>query len=93
LLFSVSDQSVRYRLLHMRDLADSDDLVLTQQFLAQMLGVTRPSVSVAASPLQKAGLIKYSRGRMRLLNVVGLKKGACECYGTVKAHSCFRTSN
>jgi CRP-like cAMP-binding protein len=73
-------------LLHMRDLADSDDLVLTQQFLAQMLGVTRPSVSVAASPLQKARLIKYSRGRIRLLNVAGLKKGACECYDTVKAH-------
>ena len=74
-------------LLHMRDLADSDDLVLTQQFLAQMLGVTRPSVSVAASPLQKAGLIKYSRGRIRVLDVKGLKKRACECYDTVKGHS------
>ena len=73
-------------LLHMRDLADSDDLMLTQQFLAQMLGVTRPSVSIVASPLQKAGLIKYKRGRIQVLDVKGLKKDACECYGTVKAH-------
>ena len=73
-------------LLHMRDLAGSDDLMLTQEFLAQMLGVRRPSVSIVASPLQKAGLIKYSRGRIRVLDVKGLKKGACECYDTVKAH-------
>ena len=73
-------------LLHMRDFAGSDDLMLTQEFLAQMLGVRRPSVSIVASPLQKAGLIKYSRGRMRVLDVKGLKKEACECYGTVKAH-------
>ena len=73
-------------LLYMRDLAGSDDLMLTQEFLAQMLSVRRPSVSIVASPLQKAGLIKYSRGRMRLLDVKGLEKRACECYGTVKAH-------
>jgi CRP-like cAMP-binding protein len=73
-------------LLHMRDLAGSDDLSLTQEFLAQMLSVRRPSVSIVASPLQKAGLIKYSRGRIRVLNVKGLQKRACECYGTVKAH-------
>jgi CRP-like cAMP-binding protein len=73
-------------LLYMRDLAGSDDFQLTQEFLAQMLGVRRPSVSLAANPLQKAGLIKYSRGRMRLLDVKGLQKGACECYATVKEH-------
>jgi CRP-like cAMP-binding protein len=73
-------------LLYMRDLAGTDDLMLTQEFLAQMLSVRRPSVSIVASPLQKAGLIKYSRGRMRLLDVKGLEKRACECYGTVKAH-------
>ena len=73
-------------LLYMRDLAGSDDLMLTQEFLAQMLSVRRPSVSVVASPLQKAGLIKYSRGHVRLLDVKGLEKRACECYGTVKAH-------
>jgi CRP-like cAMP-binding protein len=74
-------------LLHMRDFAGSDDLMLTQEFLAQMLGVRRPSVSIVASPLQKAGLIKYSRGRIRVLDVKGLKKRACECYDTVKRHS------
>ena len=73
-------------LLHMRDFAGSDDLMLTQEFLAQMLGVRRPSVSIVASPLQKAGLIKYSRGRIRVLDFKGLKKEACECYDTVKAH-------
>ena len=73
-------------LLYMRDLAGSDDLMLTQEFLAQMLGVRRPSVSLVANTLQKKGLIKYSRGRMRLLDLKGLQKGACECYGTVKAH-------
>ena len=73
-------------LLYMRDLAGSDDLMLTQEFLAQMLSVRRPSMSIVASPLQKAGLIKYSRGRIRVLDVKGLQKRACECYGTVKAH-------
>jgi CRP-like cAMP-binding protein len=73
-------------LLYMRDLAGSDDLMLTQEFLAQMLSVRRPSVSIAAGPLQKAGLIKYSRGRIRVLNDKGLQKRACECYGAVKGH-------
>ena len=73
-------------LLFMRDLAGRDDLMLTQEFLAQMLSVRRPSVSIVAGPLQKAGLIKYSRGHVRLLDVKGLEKRACECYGTVKAH-------
>ena len=68
------------------DLAGGDELILTHEFLAQMLGVRRPSVSLAATTLQKAGLIKYSRGNIRLLDIKGLKKGSCECYGTVKAH-------
>jgi CRP-like cAMP-binding protein len=73
-------------LLRMRDLAGSDDLVLTQEFLAQMLGVRRPSVSIVANTLQKEGLIKYSRGNMRLLDIKGLLAGTCECYGVVKSH-------
>jgi CRP-like cAMP-binding protein len=73
-------------LLYMRDLAGSDELMLTQEFLAQMLSVRRPSVSMVANPLQKAGVFKYSRGRIRILDVKGLQKRACECYGTVKAH-------
>ena len=73
-------------LLHMRDFADSDEMTLTQDFLARMLGVQRPSVSLVANTLQKAGLIKYSRGHIRVLDADGLLKGACECYGVVKAH-------
>ena len=73
-------------LLRMRDLADGDELKLTQEFLAQMLGVTRPSVSLIANSLQDDGLITYRRGNMRLLDIEGLQAGSCECYGTVKNH-------
>src|SRR5215204_1091332 len=73
-------------LLRMRDLTGSDDLELTQEFLAQMLGVRRPSVSVVAGTLQQAGFIKYRRGHIRLLDIEGLREGSCECYSTVKAH-------
>ncbi len=73
-------------LLRMRDLAGSDDLLVTQEFLGQMIGVRRPSVSVVARALQGAGLIRYKRGNVRLLNVPKLRKSACECYETVKAH-------
>lgn len=73
-------------LLRMRDLGDSDDLTLTQDFIAQMLGVRRPSVSIVANTLQKAGFIKYRRGNIRILDVPGLKKESCECYETVKSH-------
>ena len=52
---------------------------MRQEFLAQMLGVHRPSVSIAASTLQRAGLISYSRGRMQLLDLEGLAEGSCEC--------------
>ena len=73
-------------LLRMRDLTGSDDLQLTQELLAQMLGVRRTSVSVVAGTLQKAGFIRYSRGNIRLLNIAQLQEGACECYATVKRH-------
>jgi CRP-like cAMP-binding protein len=73
-------------LLRMRDLAQSDDLMLTQDFLAQMLGVRRPSVSIVANTLQRAGLIKYRRGHIRILDLAAVEEGACECYATVKTH-------
>ncbi len=73
-------------LLRMRDLSGSDDLKLTQEFLAQMLGVRRTSVSVVAGTLQQAGFIRYRRGNIRLLDIDQLRDGACECYGTVKGH-------
>jgi hypothetical protein len=73
--------------LRCRDLAGSDDIALTQEFLAEMMGVRRTSVSLVANTLQQAGLIKYRRGHIRLLNVPGVQESACECYETVKAHS------
>lgn len=74
-------------LLRCRDLAGSDDIALTQEFLAEMMGVRRTSVSLVANTLQKAGLIKYRRGHIRLLDVPALQDCACECYATVKSHS------
>jgi CRP-like cAMP-binding protein len=73
-------------LLRARDLSGSDTLNFTQEFLAEMLGVRRTSVTVDAHTLQKAGLIKYSRGKIQILDVDALHEGACECYKTVKLH-------
>jgi CRP-like cAMP-binding protein len=73
-------------LLRMRDLAQSNDLKLTQEFLAQMLGVQRSSVSLVAGTLQEAGFIKYRRGNIHLEDVAQLEQGACECYKTIKGH-------
>ena len=56
-----------------------DEFPLRQEFVAQMLGVHRPTVSTAANMLQQAGLIKYSRGQMRVLDPEGLRNGSCEC--------------
>jgi CRP-like cAMP-binding protein len=59
---------------------------LKQEFLAVMLGVRRAGVSVAAGALQDAGLIRYRRGGVRVLDRVGLERAACECYGIVRRH-------
>jgi CRP-like cAMP-binding protein len=72
-------------LLRARDLSGSDTLPFTQEYLAGMLGVRRTSVTVVAHTLQAAGLIKYARGKIQILNVEGLRDSACECYETVKA--------
>ena len=73
-------------LLRMRDLAGSDDLIITQEFLGQLLGVRRSSVSIVANTLQKAGFIKYRRGSIKILDVDGLREASCECYETVRGH-------
>jgi CRP-like cAMP-binding protein len=70
-------------LLRMHDLAGTDELHLTQDFLAQMIGVQRNSVSIVAHTLQQAGIIKYSRGHIEILNLAALKKISCECYQAV----------
>jgi CRP-like cAMP-binding protein len=72
-------------MLRARDLSGSDDLPFTQEFLAEMLGVRRTSVTSVAHTLQAAGMIIYSRGKIHILDVEGLKECACECYETVKA--------
>ena len=73
-------------LLRIRDLTGSNEMPLTQEFLAQMLGVHRSAVSLVAGTLQTAGFIRYSRGRIRLLDIDQVEAGACECYQTVKGH-------
>jgi len=70
-------------LLTSADRMESEELNLTQEFLAQMLGVQRSTVTVAASALQRAGLIGYSRGKIHILDRHNLAKAACECYGIV----------
>jgi CRP-like cAMP-binding protein len=72
-------------LLRSRDLSGDDILQLTQEFLAQMLGVRRTSVTLVARTLQNAGLIKYRRGKVQIIDLEGLQDVACECYETVKA--------
>jgi CRP-like cAMP-binding protein len=70
-------------LLMTHDRVSGDQFLLTQEFLAEMLGVRRPSVSIAASILQRAGFIRYSRGLIEILDRVGLESAACECYGVI----------
>jgi CRP-like cAMP-binding protein len=71
-------------LLQTHDRVGSDNFLLTQEFLAQMLGVRRSGVSVAAGLLQKAGFIRYVRGQITVLDRAGLERSACECYGVIK---------
>jgi CRP-like cAMP-binding protein len=72
-------------LLRARDLSESNDLPFTQEYLGGMLGVRRTSVTEVASALQQAGLIKYSRGKIQIVDADVLKESACECYASVKA--------
>jgi CRP-like cAMP-binding protein len=71
-------------LLMVRDRVDSDSYLLTQEFLANMLGARRTTVTAAAGAMQRRGLIQYSRGRIRIIDSRGLEAAACECYKTVR---------
>lgn len=71
-------------LLMTHDRAKADQFAITQEFMADMLGVRRPTVSLVASMLQKAGLIRYSRGKLTVVNRAGLEAASCECYARVK---------
>lgn len=72
-------------LLMMHDRADRNAFTLVQEFLADMLGVRRPSVSVCASILQRAGYITYKRGNVRVLDRPGLESASCECYAIISS--------
>jgi len=82
-LHSVEQQLCRWLLLS-HDRLESDELVMTQELIANMLGVRREGVSVAAHHLQNAGLIRYNRGRITVVDRLGLESSVCECYRVVK---------
>jgi len=73
-------------LMQCRDLLGSGTLPLTQEFLAQMLGVHRTSVTLIARKLQESGLINYRRGHIHVLDAVHLREASCECYGAINHH-------
>jgi CRP-like cAMP-binding protein len=72
-------------LLRARDLCDGQSLALTQELLAQIIGVQRNAISIVAHALQSAGIIRYSRGHIEITDLEGLRATSCECYQAVKA--------
>jgi len=78
------DQRLARWLLLAQDRVDSGQLNLTHDFLAMMLGTDRPSVSLAASTMQKKQVIEYTRGAVKILNRKRLEGFACECYGVIQ---------
>jgi CRP-like cAMP-binding protein len=82
-LHSTKQRCCRW-LLGTFDRTGSEQLNLTQESFSQMLGVRRASVSEVAASLQQAGILRYSRGKMRILDRNGLEANSCECYGKIK---------
>jgi CRP-like cAMP-binding protein len=78
------EQRLARWLLMAHDRADGDELPLTQEFLSLMLCVYRPSITVVASVLQRAGIIRYVRGSISVLDRAALEATACNCYRTVQ---------
>lgn len=83
---TVDQQLCRWLLLSL-DRLPSNELTMTQELIANMLGVRREGVTEAAGKLQKAGLILYSRGHITVLDRPGLEERVCECYQVVKSES------
>jgi CRP-like cAMP-binding protein len=84
-LHEVEQRCCRW-LLMTHDRMRRDDFQLSHEFLAMMLGATRPTVTVVAGTLQRAGLITYRHGHISILDRAGLEAASCECYATVKGH-------
>ena len=80
---SIEQRLARW-LLMARDRMESDRFPLTQEFAAMMLGASRPTVTIVASTLQRAGLITYHRGQLTIVDGEGLEAASCECYRTTK---------
>jgi CRP-like cAMP-binding protein len=82
-LHSLEERCAKW-LLMTHDRVDSDVLPLKQTFLAEMLGVHRPAVTVVAGTLQRAGMIRYSRGKVRIVDRTALERVACDCYAITR---------
>jgi CRP-like cAMP-binding protein len=85
---SLKERLARW-LLMMRDRSDEDALLITQNLLAEMLGVQRPIITNAAGELERAGLIERGRQQVTILNRPGLMAASCECYQLVRARVAF----
>ena len=81
------DQRLARWMLMCQDRLDADLLPMTHEFFAEMLGSGRPSVSVAAAVLQRAGCIQYARGTVKIVDRELLEKAACECYGVMQEYN------
>jgi CRP-like cAMP-binding protein len=82
-LHPIQQRACRW-LLITHDRIEGDEFLLTQEFLGQMLGVTRPSVNEVARELQEAGAIDYTRGHITILNRAELESRSCQCYGVIR---------
>jgi CRP-like cAMP-binding protein len=80
----VTEQRLARWLLQVRDRVESDTFFLTQEFLGHMLGVRRPTVTEAVGSLERSGLIRHQRGRIRILDDAGLEAAACEDYVRIR---------
>jgi CRP-like cAMP-binding protein len=83
-LHAVQERCCRW-LLRAHDRVEGDTFRLSHEYLAIMLGTRRPTVTIAAGILQKAGFIRYSKGRMTIVDRAGLESASCECYAMTRA--------